>query len=283
MSESVAGNVRPFSGKVAVVTGASRGIGAATALRLAAEGAALGLVARGRSPREGLGGTLEEMADKARAFGVPVVAVPADLSDPAARATIIPTVREALGTVDILVNNAASAISGSALDMSAKRRRILMELNYFAPVELIQAVVPGMQTRGAGWIVNLTSSAALQRTVPSFGKAPEAPHMGSYGASKAALDRITNAIAMELQGTGIRVNAVRPRKAVLTEASSLLDASLLQGDTLEPMETMVEAVVALCECAEDETGRVLASLDLLAESGRPVRALDGSVRSAMSQ
>jgi citronellol/citronellal dehydrogenase len=255
--------MKHFAGKVAVVTGASRGIGAAAALRLAAEGAAVGLVARSLDSRAGIGGSLQETADKARSFGAQVVAVPADLSDPASRATIIPTISAALGTVDILVNNAAAAVYSPALEMSAKRRRLLMEVNYFAPVELTAAVVPGMRARGAGWVVNLTSSAALQRPGPPFEGGAEVAHMGSYGAAKAALDRITNAIAMELWGTGIRVNAVRPRKAVLTESARLLAGDLLADATLEPMEAMIDAIIALCQCAEHETGQVLVSLDLV--------------------
>jgi NAD(P)-dependent dehydrogenase (short-subunit alcohol dehydrogenase family) len=269
-----------FIGKVAVVTGASRGIGAATALRLAAEGASVALVARSLGPRPGIDGSLEETAAKARTHGVPVLVVRADLSDPASRATVIPTTQEALGKIDILVNNAAAAIYGSMLDMPARRSRILMEMNYFAPLDLIQGVVPGMRAQSAGWIVNLTSSAALHRPGPPFYGGTRVAHMGGYGASKSALDRITNAIAMELWGTGIRVNAIRPRKAVLTEGAQIVAGDLLRAEALEPMEAMVEAIIALCECPEGETGRVLASLDLLESSRRPIMALDGSAFSA---
>jgi citronellol/citronellal dehydrogenase len=276
VSEASVGADR-FIGKVAVVTGASRGIGAATALRLAAEGASVALVARSLGPRPGIDGSLEETAAKARTHGVPVLVVQADLSDPASRATVIPTIQEALGKIDILVNNAAAAIYGSMVDMPAKRSRILMEMNYFAPLELIQDVVPGMRAQSAGWIANLTSSAALHRPGPPFDGGTRVAHMGGYGASKSALDRITNAIAMELWGTGIRVNAIRPRKAVLTEGAQIVAGDLLRAEALEPM---VEAIIALCECPEGETGRVLAILDLLESSRRPIMALDGSAFSA---
>jgi citronellol/citronellal dehydrogenase len=137
--------------------------------------------------------------------------------------------------------------------------------------------IPGMRAQSAGWIVNLTSSAALHRPGPPFDGGTRVAHMGGYGASKSALDRITNAIAMELWGTGIRVNAIRPRKAVLTEGAQIVAGDPLRAEALEPM---VEAIIALCECPEGETGRVLASLDLLESSRRPIMALDGSAFSA---
>src|SRR5205823_4093659 len=100
-----------------------------------------------------------------------------------------------------------------------------------------------------------------------------------YGASKAALNRITNGLAAELFGSGVRVNTVEPRAAVLSEGAEALVGTTLRPDQIESMEEMVEGVVALCDCPEDVTGRVTVSLDLIAEWKLAVRNLDGSLRS----
>src|SRR3954463_2122075 len=115
-----------FRGRRAIVTGASRGIGAAVAERLAAEGAAVALVARTRAHHDRLTGSLEQTAERLRRYGNPVGLVVADLTDESARTRVVPEATDALGgTVDILVNNAAAAIYGVVGDISLKRRRIL--------------------------------------------------------------------------------------------------------------------------------------------------------------
>ncbi len=100
--------------------------------------------------------------------------------------------------------------------------------------------------------------------------------LGTYAASKAALDRITNGLAVELQHTGVRINTVGPRAAVKSEGAWVLIGDHVTDDLVEPMEAMVESVIALCECEPDRLGRVYVSLDLLRELGRPVMTLDGT-------
>ena len=135
-------------GKVALVTGASRGIGAATALRLAAEGAAVAVTARTLDHHDHLAGSLRETVAQIEAIGGRAVPVVADLSDGDDRAHIVPEVEAALGTVDILVNNAAAAFYLPTPDITLKRRRIMYELNVHAPVDLAQGVIPGMRAEG---------------------------------------------------------------------------------------------------------------------------------------
>ncbi|MBP7595613.1 MAG: SDR family NAD(P)-dependent oxidoreductase, partial [Candidatus Microthrix sp.] len=106
-----------FSGRRAIVTGASRGIGAGVAERLAAEGAAMALVARTVEGHDRLVGSLQETADRLAVYGVPVALVPVDLSDPEARSRVVDTAAERLGgPIDILVNNAAAAMYGDVAD-----------------------------------------------------------------------------------------------------------------------------------------------------------------------
>jgi citronellol/citronellal dehydrogenase len=254
-------------GRRALVTGASRGIGAAVARRLAAEGAAVAVVARTLEQHDHLAGSLSETVRTVRSRGGEAAPIVADLSDAGDRERIVPEAERRLGgPIGILVNNAAAAMYAPTSSMPLKRRRILFEVNALAPLDLAQAVVPGMVESGEGWIVNLTSAAA--RPGPS-------PTMTLYGASKAALNRITDGLASELAGTGVRVNAIEPRAAVLTEGAAVLVGDQLSQDQIESLEAMTEAVVALCDCPAELTGRVCVSLDLIAQLGLTVYDLDG--------
>ena len=98
-----------------------------------------------------------------------------------------------------------------------------------------------------------------------------------YGASKAALNRITNALAVETFDTGVRINTVEPRAAVMSEGAEALVGGIVRDDQIESMEAMVESIVALCECEPERTGHVHVSLDLLDELGRTVMELDGAL------
>jgi len=148
-----------------------------------------------------------------------------------------------------------------------------VEVNVWAAWELAQLVVPGMRARGAGWIVNVSSRAAGPNLGPPFRPSP----VGSqalYGGTKAMLDRITSAAAMDLYDANIAVNALAPESAVATEnALSWLE---LPESITEPEETMAEAALALSTCDPSKfTGRITYSLSLLVELDRPVRTLDG--------
>jgi NAD(P)-dependent dehydrogenase (short-subunit alcohol dehydrogenase family) len=266
-----------FAGRRALVTGASRGIGAAVAERLAAEGAAVAIVARTATKHDHLAGSLAETAERLAGYGNDVVVVVADLTDPDDRDRIVPEAVDGLGgPIEILVNNAAAAIYAPLRDLSLKRRRIIFEANVHAPLDLAQAVLPAMVGAGRGWIVNLSSAAARATKGPSFDTSGAGTTITAYGASKAALNRLTNGLGAEVHGTGVRVNAVEPRAAVLTEGADALVGSHLRPDMIESLEAMVEAVVALCDCDEEVTGRSFVSLDLLADWGLTPRGLDGA-------
>jgi len=265
-----------FTGRTAIVTGASRGIGAAIAERLAAEGADVVITARTLEQHDHLEGSLNETLARCRRYGTRVEAVAADLGDPGDRARIVPAALELLGgRIDILVNNAAAAIYQSMLDYPAKRRTITFEVNVFAPLDLAQAVIPGMIERGEGWIVNVSSGTARPAVGPPFKTDGVAARVGMYGTSKAALNRLTNAMAIELHGTGVRINAVEPRAAVASEGAVALLGDGFDPSLYESMEEMVEGAVALCDCAPDLTGRAYVSLDLIQSMGLDVMGLDG--------
>ena len=265
-----------FIGRRAVVTGASRGIGAGLAERLGAEGASVALVARTLDQHDHLSGSLRVTTERVARHGALAVPIVADLADEHDRARVVPEAVEALGgSVDILVNNAAAAMYGHPSTLSLRRRRVMVEVNLHAPLDLAQAVVPDMRARGEGWIVNVSSGTARNFEGPPFDLGPSLASMTSYGASKAALNRTTNGLAAELWGTGIRVNSVEPRAAVLTEGAGALVGASLNADQIESVEAMVEAAVALCACGADVTGHSFVSLDLLDRWQLEPRGLDG--------
>jgi NAD(P)-dependent dehydrogenase (short-subunit alcohol dehydrogenase family) len=265
-----------FAGRRALVTGASRGIGAGIAERLAAEGADVVITARTKSAHDHLAGSLDATAARLSAYGTSVGVVVADLTDEDDRLRIVPEAVDQLdGPVEILVNNAAAAIYMPVTEFTMKRRRILFEANVHAPLDLAQQVVPAMRDAGEGWIVNLSSATARPWAGPPFTLGPQGTTLTMYGSSKAALNRMTNGLAAELHGTGIRVNTVEPRAAVLSEGADALVGGTLKPEQIESMEAMVEGVMALCDCPPDLTGRSCVSLDLVDELGLEVRGLDG--------
>lgn len=267
-----------FAGRRALVTGASRGIGAGVAERLAAEGADVVLVARTAEPGGSrLAGSLAETVARLAAYGTRVASYVADLAAEDSRAGIVPAAEELLGgTVDILVNNAAAAIYQPLGDFPLRRRRLSFEVNVHAPLDLAQAVLPGMRAAGEGWIVNLSSASARLFDGPPFELVEPGTDLAVYAASKAALNRITNGLGAELYGTGIRVNTVQPRAAVLSEGASLLVGDTIRPDQVESLEEMVEAVLALCDCPADVTGRTTVSLDLIRDWDLTVHPLEGA-------
>jgi citronellol/citronellal dehydrogenase len=264
--------------KVAVVTGASRGIGQAIARRLAAEGALV--VAVSRTMAEGNGrfpGSLATTVEQIRSDGGCAVAVPADLTEDEDLEQIFSIASDAFGQApQILVNNAA-ARRYFELTFPVMTRAAFLEginVNMWAPWKLAMDAIPGMRRAGGGWIVNVTSRGAAPVAGPPF----EPRVVGAqslYGTTKAAIDRLTTAAAMELYADAIAVNAVAPTRPVLTD-NARAEAAVDERRVHEPLETVAEAVLALCQCDPGSvTGRVAYSLPLLVELGRAVRTLDG--------
>ena len=264
--------------RIAIVTGASRGIGRAIALRLAAEGARVLVTGRSLAPgSHAHAGSLEETVETIRRSGGQAIAVRADLGDPRfERRTLVSRAQDAFGDhVDILINNAAAPreFKDRFQDVPLLSFLGAVEVNVWAAWELSQLVLPGMLARGAGWIVNVSSRAAGPNVGPPYRPSP----VGSqtlYGGTKAMLDRITTGAAMDLYEANIAVNTLAPEAAVATEnARSWLQ---LPESICEPEETMAEAALALATCdPRTLTGRITYSLSLLVELGRPVYALDG--------
>jgi NAD(P)-dependent dehydrogenase (short-subunit alcohol dehydrogenase family) len=261
-------------GRVAFVSGASRGIGRAIAQRLAAEGASVVLCASRLGAHGKLAGTLEEAVSEIQAAGGKAAAVAADLSQEEQRANLIARARECFGPIDIVVNNAAGAVMKLPSQASASERSFMYELNLNAPIDLAQQALPEMRERGGGWILNISSASAIQPEVPYRDSKMAALVIGPYGATKAALDRYTVALAHELAEHDVFVNAMAPVAIVLTQGADYVrDIARKNPDMVEPVETMAEAALELC--TGRHVGRVVYSRHLLHEIGRKVRSLDG--------
>jgi NAD(P)-dependent dehydrogenase (short-subunit alcohol dehydrogenase family) len=261
---------RSCEDRVALVTGASQGgTGTAIAVRLAAEGAAVAITARSVDG-------LEATRARIEASGGRCLVVPADLSDPGgARSELVARTEAAFGPVDILVNNAAVNGYGPFEAVTPAQLERSLQVNLWAPWELMAAVVPGMRERGRGAVLNLTTFSAELPPGPPFPTNKPAKGGFVYGAAKAALNRLTVAAASECEGQGVAVNALAPQAAIATP--SLVAGGWIDEVMFEPLETMAEAALALCTGDPDVlTGRIAFSLQLLVELQRPVRDLHGA-------
>lgn len=185
-----------LNGKVALVTGAGRGIGRAVALALADAGAQVAVVARSE-------GELSETAELVRARGGNAVALTADLGDPASVAGVVARTGAELGPVDVLVNNAATVEPlGRSADMDAAAWGDAFRLNVITPAALSSALLPDMTRAGWGRIVNVSSGIVARPGTMIGGNA--------YAATKAALEAHTLNLAAELDGSGVTANVYRP-------------------------------------------------------------------------
>lgn len=269
-----------LSGKTALVTGSSRGIGRAIAQRLAAEGATVAVTARAYAPSpsvragvtQAIPGSIEETIALIEEAGGSAFGLAADLDDPKARDGLVEAVVARTGRLDILVNNAGYADYSVVDEMTLDTFDRTVEHYLRTPFVLTKAAVPHMRKQGGGWIVNIGSVT---------GVAPERPYRDYnksagdviYASCKAALHRFTQGVAAELLDDNIAVNAVGPSTAVRTPgAASLIPDSF----PTEPVEYLAETVLAMCHLpAEERTGLVAFSLHYPWSQQLPVHSLDG--------
>ncbi len=261
-----------LQGKVALVTGASRGIGAAIAARLVMEGAKVAITARTEADGESrLPGTLRETAERIRAAGGVAHAIKADLAQASERERLVEEATGALGPIDILISNAAITYFAPVADFTDKRFHLMIEVQVHAPFHLAQLVLPSMRARRQGWIVNISSPAGLHPQQPYR---PGVVGGTVYGMCKAALERFSTGLASEVYGDAIAVNAVSPGlvdtpgvavHGLITEATR---------DRVQPIEVISEAVYRLASGDPATlTGRVAYADPFLKELGVEPAAL----------
>ena len=220
---------------VIVITGASSGIGAATARAASHAGARVVLAAR----REDRIKDLAAEIDRA-------VAVRCDVTDPAQISALVQTALDEFGRIDVLVNNAGQGLQAKTEQISLDDLRAVLELNLIAPLALMQAVLPVMRRQGAGTIVNVSSGTTFA----------DVPGTGAYVASKIALERLSAIARNELDGTGITVSTMIPF-ATSTEFFTSIRAGRADAEEMTAGADF------------DTPGRVADAILELVESGEP--------------
>jgi NAD(P)-dependent dehydrogenase (short-subunit alcohol dehydrogenase family) len=252
-------------GKVALVTGASRGLGKAIAQRLAREGATVGLTARTMEPDPKYQGSLQQTLDEITAAGGSAVAIQADLSQSDDRERIFDELIEKVGAPDILVNNAAVTFLRPLDNFPERRARLMIEMHVLAPTHLIQLAIPAMRERGRGWVLNVTSVGGDLPEGPPFSEFDRTAGFGVYGTVKAALNRLTKSFAAELYDDGIAVNAAAPSNPVATEGAGALD--LAKTDTEDIGLITQTALTLVTGDPASMTGRIAHTQPFLREIG----------------
>jgi 3-oxoacyl-[acyl-carrier protein] reductase len=269
-----------LSGKTALVTGSSRGIGRAIAQRLAAEGAIVAVTARAYQPsqsrRAGLisamPGTINETIALIENAGGSAFGLTADLEDAEARDGLVDAVLDRTGRIDILVNNAGFADYALVEDMSMEIFDRTVEHYLRMPFVLTKAAVPHMRKQRSGWIVNIGSVTGVAPVRP-YREYNKTSGDVIYASCKAALHRFTQGVAAELLDANIAVNCVGPSTSVRTPGAAQL---IPESFPTEPVEYLAETVLAMCHLpAAQRTGLVAFSLHYPWSQQLPVHSLDG--------
>jgi len=267
-----------LTGKVVVITGASRGVGKVAALAFARRGANVVLAARTVEPDGGLPGTLGETLRQIEATGAGALAVQTDLASEADLHRLIDAAVERFGGVDVLINNAAATTgdiwSKRFLELTREDWLYQFDVNVHAPFTLMQRVTPIMEARGGGRIINLSTGSGEVFRLPEEPRKLEnigdfSLSVPGYYASKRALDRLGNALAPELARKNIAVIGLHPGLVATELVAIRVQEKGLDNSVAVPMEVPARMLVyfAACEDPMEYTGRIFWAERELAEMG----------------
>jgi citronellol/citronellal dehydrogenase len=257
-----------LEGKVAIVTGASRGIGEYIARVLAGAGAAVTVAARTEEVTDRrLPGTIYSVAEHITSRGGRALPVRLDVRDPESIENCVQRTVEEFGRVDIIVNNAAILVPGRLETVQPRHLDLIWQIDLRGPLLLIRAALPHLRAAGAGHIINISSRAGV---FPGPGPYPEARPGGSfYAMVKAGLERYSQSLAMELQAAGISVNVLSPQGRIRTPGN-IFAQNDKDHPTLdfEPADKIAAAARWICEQPPAEfTGHILFDEDVCREHG----------------
>lgn len=216
-----------LTGKTAIVTGAGKGIGRATAHALAREGVNVGLFARDRTALEGVAAELAEQ------YGVQTVVESVDVADRQVLETAIDRAAQVLGSVDILINNAGTAQFGSVLDQDPATWERIIDVNLLGTYYATRAALPHMVRRGGGHVINIASTAGEKG----------APNASAYAASKAGVIAFTESLMAEVRKQDIRVILLNP-STVNTDLAASLGLKIGAEDHMLQAEDVAEVIVS---------------------------------------
>jgi len=262
-----------LNGKIALITGASRGIGRAIAQRLAAAGATVVVTARSLESAIEFSGTLRETVTLIEHAGGKAIPLACDLENSEQLHGLVQRVVDAAGGLDILINNAGVAHYSTVEKMPESMFDTTVDHYLKIPFILCKDAIPIMRSRGAGWIVNLGSVTAMPPLKPYI----DWERSGGaqvYAAVKLAAHRFSQGLAAELESDNIAVNVVGPSTAISTPGA---DRFTPEDYPTERIEYIAETVLAMCHLpAKERTGLVGYSLHFPLAHNLPVYTLDGN-------
>ena len=259
-----------MQGKVAIVTGASRGIGKSMALGLAEAGASVVVAARTAEPRGTLPGTIHETVAEIETAGGRALAVTCNVREEESIREMVNRTLDEYGAVDVLVNNAGIGGYAPFLQMTLREWDLNMAINLRAPFIACQAVAPIMIEQGGGSIINVSSHAATNIFSSTLGEDHDAgiAIIGqAYGASKAALERLTWGLAAELGQHNIAVNALKPLRPVATEGFRFQRPDADFSTWATPQDMAKATVYLAAQDARGLTGAIVTDEELVRRLG----------------
>ena len=256
-----------LQGKVALVTGASRGIGEYVALELARAGCAVAVCARTEEVKDKrLPGTIHSVAQAIRDEGGKAEGIFMDMREPESITAGVSKTVELFGLLDIIVNNAAILVPGTLESIQPRHIDLIWQVDLRGPLLLMREAVPHLRKQGGGHIINVSSRAGV---FPGPGPYPEARAGGAfYGMIKAGLERFSQGLAMELQDDKIAVNVLSPQGRINTPGNAFATNDRENPNLdFEPAIAMAKGTRWICEQGPEFTGHILFDEDLARDKG----------------